>query len=84
MEIQRYKKYVMPEDELKLRLNRIKDYNAYQIEAKQPHHCLTERQLAQQLVDWGHKPERAKGVGFVPPQSKVLEEAAKSGETGGF
>lgn len=62
----------MPEQELQMRLQRIADYNRYQMAQGQPHHCLTEPELRRQLAKWGHDPQRAAGIGLQLKPSPIL------------
>lgn len=75
--------YQMTETEARDRLERITNYNSYHRRAGQPHHCMHESALRKLLTDWGFDPDRAVGIGYVPPPSPFL---AKHGhpQEGGF
>lgn len=62
--------------ELDLRLRRIKDYNAYQIAAGQPHHCTSRRELKAALKQWGYPEKIAESILPEPKPSPFL---AKTG-----
>ena len=71
--IQQFKKPKMEESEVRDRLERIKRYNEYHLRAGQEHHCLLLGQLETHLVDWGHNPKRAKGVGHEPKETALMK-----------
>jgi len=60
--------------ELDLRLRRIKEYNAYQMQAGQPHHRTTRRELEEALRQWGYDTKLAEGITHDPLPSPILEE----------
>lgn len=61
--------------ELDLRLKRIKDYNAYQMEAGQPHHCTKHHELEDALKQWGYPIELAtKCLGPHPTSRHTTEQ----------
>lgn len=75
--------YEMPESEVRDRLDRIQAYNAYHLRAGQPFHCMQESQLRRLLDQWGFKPDRAKGIGYVPPPTEIMAKIRGTVSAGG-
>ena len=70
----------MPIQEVRDRLERIKRYNKHHQRLGQPQHCLTQKQLDQEMQKWGADQRLAKGIGYVPPPSEILSRIEQTAQ----